>query len=65
MSSIPAGNSTVGGAGSTRAVFTGTNAYAEAEIRRYDAIWREAHSAALTVAQSMKFIKEAITSLED
>ena len=37
----------------------------EAEIRRYDAIWREAHSAALTVAQSMKFIKEAITSLED
>ncbi|WP_061082340.1 helix-turn-helix domain-containing protein [Nocardiopsis alborubida] len=36
----------------------------EAEVRRYDAIWREAHNAALTVAQSISFIEEAIASLE-
>jgi transcriptional regulator with XRE-family HTH domain len=36
----------------------------ETEVRRYDAIWREAHNAALTVTQSIDFIKEAITSLE-
>lgn len=36
----------------------------ESEVRRYDAIWREAHNAALTVTQSINFIKEAIISLE-
>ncbi|MBB6170763.1 transcriptional regulator with XRE-family HTH domain [Nocardiopsis mwathae] len=36
----------------------------EDEIRRYDAMWREAHNAALTVAQSIDFIKEVIASLE-
>ncbi|MFL1433042.1 MULTISPECIES: helix-turn-helix domain-containing protein [unclassified Nocardiopsis] len=36
----------------------------EAEIRRYDAIWREAHNAALTVAQSVSFIKDVLASIE-
>jgi transcriptional regulator with XRE-family HTH domain len=36
----------------------------DGEVRRYDAIWREAHNTSLTVAQSISFIKEVITSLE-
>lgn len=34
------------------------------EIRRCDAMWREAHNASLTVAQSIDFIDEVISSLE-
>ncbi len=36
----------------------------EDEIRRYDAMWREAHSASLTAAQSVDFLHGMITSLE-
>lgn len=36
----------------------------EDEIRRYDAMWREAHSASLTAAQSVDFIHGMIASLE-
>ncbi|NYH54017.1 hypothetical protein HNR06_003606 [Nocardiopsis arvandica] len=36
----------------------------EDEIRRYDAMWREAHSASLTAAQSVDFIHGVIASLE-
>lgn len=36
----------------------------EAEVRRYDAIWREAHNASLTVAQSLDFIQDITASLE-
>ncbi|MEU3020740.1 helix-turn-helix transcriptional regulator [Nocardiopsis sp. NPDC007018] len=35
-----------------------------AEIRYFDALWREAHSASLTVARSIDFIEEATASLE-
>lgn len=34
------------------------------EIRGYDAMWREAHSASLTAAQSVDFIHDVIASLE-
>lgn len=34
------------------------------EIRCYETMWREAHNAALTAAQSVSFIKDMITSLE-
>jgi transcriptional regulator with XRE-family HTH domain len=34
------------------------------EIRRYEAMWREAHNASLTAAQSVGFIRDMITSLE-
>lgn len=34
------------------------------EIRCYDAMWREAHNASLTVAQSIDFINEVAASLE-
>ncbi|GAA4905454.1 helix-turn-helix domain-containing protein [Streptomonospora salina] len=37
---------------------------AEEEIRRYDAMWREAHNASLTVAQSIDFINDVISTLE-
>ncbi|MFD0773080.1 helix-turn-helix domain-containing protein [Streptomonospora algeriensis] len=36
----------------------------EEEIRRHDAMWREALNASLTVAQSIDFIKEVAASLE-
>ncbi|TQN28433.1 helix-turn-helix protein [Haloactinospora alba] len=36
----------------------------EEEIRRHDAMWREALNASLTVAQSIDFINEVATSLE-
>lgn len=35
------------------------------EIRNYDAMWREAHNASLTVAQTIDFIHELSASLED
>lgn len=35
----------------------------EEEIRRYEAMWREAHNAALTAAQSVDFIREITSSL--
>ncbi|GAA1458683.1 helix-turn-helix domain-containing protein [Nocardiopsis exhalans] len=35
------------------------------EIRTYDAMWREAHNASLTVAQTIDFIYELSASLED
>ncbi|WP_084570248.1 helix-turn-helix domain-containing protein [Nocardiopsis alba] len=35
------------------------------EIRRYDAMWREASSAALTVAQTIDFVHDVAESLED
>lgn len=35
------------------------------EIRKHDAMWREAHSASLTVAQSIDFINDLSASLED
>ncbi|NYH53889.1 hypothetical protein HNR06_003478 [Nocardiopsis arvandica] len=35
------------------------------EIRRYDAMWREASSAALTVAQTIDFVRDVSESLED
>lgn len=34
------------------------------EIRRYEAMWREAHNAALTAAQSVSFIRDLVTSLK-
>ncbi|GAB3696158.1 helix-turn-helix domain-containing protein [Nocardiopsis oceani] len=34
------------------------------EIRRYETLWREAHNAALTAAQSVNFIRDMITSLK-
>ncbi|MGW8435568.1 helix-turn-helix domain-containing protein [Nocardiopsis sp. NPDC055879] len=36
----------------------------EAEVRRYDAIWREAHNASLTVTQSLDFVQDISASLE-
>ena len=36
----------------------------EAEVRRYDAIWREAHNASLSVTQSLDFIQDISASLE-
>jgi transcriptional regulator with XRE-family HTH domain len=35
------------------------------EIRQYDAMWREASSAALTVAQTIDFVRDVVESLED
>ncbi|MGW8526176.1 DUF5753 domain-containing protein [Nocardiopsis sp. NPDC055824] len=35
------------------------------EIRQYDAMWREASSAALTVAQTIDFVHDVVESLED
>ena len=35
------------------------------EIRRYEAMWREAHNAALTAVQSVSFVRDMITSLEE
>lgn len=35
------------------------------EIRNYDAMWREAHNASLTVTQSIDFINEISASLKD
>lgn len=34
------------------------------DIRRYETLWREAHNAALTAAQSVSFIGDMITSLK-
>ncbi|MFW5416003.1 helix-turn-helix domain-containing protein [Nocardiopsis sp. CNT-189] len=36
----------------------------ETELRRYEAMWREAHNASLTVKQSVEFIKQIASSLE-
>ncbi|GAB2500751.1 Scr1 family TA system antitoxin-like transcriptional regulator [Nocardiopsis aegyptia] len=35
------------------------------EIRRYDAMWREASAAALSVAQTVDFVRNVVESLED
>lgn len=37
----------------------------QGEMRRYDAMWREAHNTALTVSQTIDFINELSASLED
>jgi hypothetical protein len=37
----------------------------ENEVRRYDALWREAHNASLTASQSIDFLQEVAASLED
>ncbi|WP_201294763.1 MULTISPECIES: helix-turn-helix transcriptional regulator [unclassified Nocardiopsis] len=36
----------------------------DGEIRRYETLWREAHNAALTAAQSVSFIRDVIASLK-